>query len=118
MVRIEQTVLGQTVVLDRPGRRNALTLALWRELGDLVGSVEGAGTLPLPESLEAFAASELARREGQGAEHREGHGAEPDRERPEDRDRGSCLAAGESLPDAVRRAAAPMRLAFPPHTDR
>lgn len=40
MVRIEQTVLGQTVVLDRPERRNALTLELWQELAALVRRVD------------------------------------------------------------------------------
>ena len=40
MVRIEQTILGQTIVLDRPERRNALTLALWQELGGLVRAAD------------------------------------------------------------------------------
>lgn len=47
VVRIEQTSLGQTVVLDRPERRNALTLALWRELGALVRSADDGTTGPL-----------------------------------------------------------------------
>lgn len=47
MVRIEQTALGQTVVLDRPGRRNALTLPLWRELGALVRSAATGSAAPL-----------------------------------------------------------------------
>lgn len=40
MVHIEQTSLGRTIILDRPERRNALTLPMWRELGALVRSVD------------------------------------------------------------------------------
>lgn len=43
-VRLTSTPLGQTVVLDRPRRRNALTLTMWRDLGALVreaGEVTG-----------------------------------------------------------------------------
>lgn len=35
-VRFARTVLGDTVVLDRPARRNALTLAMWQDLATLV----------------------------------------------------------------------------------
>lgn len=47
------TDLGQTVVLDRPGRRNALTLPMWvelarvvRELGGSTAASAGPGTEP------------------------------------------------------------------------
>lgn len=42
-VRLVRTSLGQTLLLDRPRRRNALTLAMWQRLGELVREV-GAGT--------------------------------------------------------------------------
>lgn len=45
-VRLTRTPLGLTVVLDRPARRNALTLAMWQRLGDLVREV-GDGAEPL-----------------------------------------------------------------------
>ncbi|GAA5162166.1 enoyl-CoA hydratase/isomerase family protein [Ornithinimicrobium tianjinense] len=41
-VRLTRSVLGDTLVLDRPARRNALTLAMWLELGDQV-LAHGAG---------------------------------------------------------------------------
>lgn len=43
VVRIEQTSLGETIVLDRPERRNALTLPMWRALGSLVRSADERG---------------------------------------------------------------------------
>lgn len=45
-VRLERTALGTTLVLDRPARRNALTLQMWQDLGALVRRV-GDGTDPL-----------------------------------------------------------------------
>ena len=52
-VRLTSTDLGLTVVLDRPGRRNALTLPMWVDLGRAArgGDQEplylvGAGTHP------------------------------------------------------------------------
>lgn len=35
-VRFARTPLGDTIVLDRPDRRNALTLAMWQDLATLV----------------------------------------------------------------------------------
>lgn len=46
-VRLTRTALGQTVVLDRPARRNALTLAMWQGLGALVREVGDVGEDPL-----------------------------------------------------------------------
>lgn len=47
-VRLVRTPLGTTVLLDRPARRNALTLGLWVELGRLVRELgDGAGPLYL-----------------------------------------------------------------------
>lgn len=48
MVRIEQTSLGRTIVLDRPERRNALTLAMWRELGELARALDEPGRADEP----------------------------------------------------------------------
>lgn len=45
-VRLARTSLGRTLLLDRPARRNALTLAMWQELGALVRRV-GDGPEPL-----------------------------------------------------------------------
>ncbi len=45
-LRLTRTALGLTVVLDRPARRNALTLAMWQGLGALVREV-GDGEEPL-----------------------------------------------------------------------
>ncbi|MGC5583732.1 enoyl-CoA hydratase/isomerase family protein [Ornithinimicrobium sp. W1665] len=45
-VRLSTTSLGRTLVLDRPDRRNALTLPMWQELGALVRQV-GDGPEPL-----------------------------------------------------------------------
>lgn len=36
VVRLERTALGDTLVLDRPARRNALTLSMWQQLAALV----------------------------------------------------------------------------------
>lgn len=45
-VRLERTVLGDTLVLDHRARRNALTLPMWRRLGELAREA-GDGTTPL-----------------------------------------------------------------------
>lgn len=45
-VRLTDGPLGTTLVLDRPARRNALTLAMWQDLGALVRQVgDGPGSL-------------------------------------------------------------------------
>ena len=45
-VRLESTLLGDTLVLDQPARRNALTLPMWQRLGELARDV-GDSTAPL-----------------------------------------------------------------------
>lgn len=45
-VRLERTALGDTLVLDHRARRNALTLPMWRRLGELAREA-GDGTAPL-----------------------------------------------------------------------
>lgn len=58
-VRLTRSTLGDTVVLDRPARRNALTLAMWVELGDQVlahGSVTDHGPLYLTGACGYFCA--------------------------------------------------------------
>lgn len=45
-VRLERTALGDTLLLDNPRRRNALTLDMWRRLGTVPGELPPA-TAPL-----------------------------------------------------------------------
>ncbi|AXH95413.1 enoyl-CoA hydratase/isomerase family protein [Ornithinimicrobium avium] len=45
-VRVERTELGETLVLDHPARRNALSLSMWRQLGALVRDLP-PGAAPL-----------------------------------------------------------------------
>lgn len=46
-VSVGRTALGQTVVLDRPERRNALTLPMWVELGRVVRELGERSDAPL-----------------------------------------------------------------------
>lgn len=46
-VRVDRTALGQTVVLDRQERRNALTLPMWVELGRVVAELGDETGAPL-----------------------------------------------------------------------
>lgn len=47
VIRFEHTDLGDTIVLDRPARRNALTLAMWQDLATLVREHGGDTSRPL-----------------------------------------------------------------------
>ncbi|MGD8151073.1 enoyl-CoA hydratase/isomerase family protein [Ornithinimicrobium sp. Y1694] len=46
-IRLVTTELGETVLLDRPARRNALTVPLWRALAETVRTAGATTTAPL-----------------------------------------------------------------------
>lgn len=46
-IRIADTPLGQVVLIDRPERRNALTLQMWRDLGARAAELAAGSTGPI-----------------------------------------------------------------------
>lgn len=46
-IKIVDSPLGQVVLIDRPERRNALTLQMWRDLGQRAAELAAQGTGPI-----------------------------------------------------------------------